>query len=136
MTLVQVLHRTALATSVLLTASILGCGSGNAHVAGVLKKADGSPLAGARVIAKVAEGKAWASGVTDAQGKFSLGRERAGDGLEPGTYQVSITEEQKDWDHPTPPSISKKYASPTTSGLNFDATAGSAVNLELTLDAP
>ncbi len=126
----------ALAAAILLSVFGSGCGSGNAKVTGVVKKADGSPLAGARVIAKVAEGKAWASGVTDAEGKFSLGRERPGEGLEPGTYQVSITEEQKDWDHPTPPSISKKYASATTSGINFDATAGSAVNLELTLDAP
>ncbi len=114
----------------------LGCGNSKTPVAGVIKKADGSPLPGLRVIAKLAEGKAWAAGVTDTDGKFTLGCETANEGVDPGSYVVSITEEQQDWDHPTPPTISRKYTSPTTSGLNFDATAGSAVNLELTLDAP
>lgn len=116
---------------------IVGCGQdGKVRIEGTVKLPGGKPVVQARVIAQdVGTGK-WASGVTDENGHFTLGTEKADEGLPPGEYAISIVENQKDWDHPTPPQISPKYGNPATSGLKLTVDGGENKPLEFELAPP
>lgn len=120
----------------LLIALATGCGDGSVPVEGVLKTADGSPLAGARVTAKEVSGSNWASGTTSGEGRFNLGREKPGEGVPPGSYTITIAENTGDWDNPSPKTIASKYSNARTSGLTFEAVAGEQVTIEEQLDPP
>lgn len=114
---------------------LFGCGpAGGAKVSGTVKQKDGTPLAKARITARCESTGRWASGVSDESGNFILGTEKAGEGLPPGEYTVIVVEDQGDWDHPSPPKISKKYANPVLSGLQFRLEGDDTV-LEWTLDS-
>lgn len=116
-------------------AECTGCGSANtAKVSGTAKLADGTPLVKARVTARSESTGKWASGTTDQEGRFLLGTEVEGEGLPFGEYGLIVVEDRGDWDHPSPPKVSRKYESPATSGLQLKIDSGESQVLDLVLD--
>ena len=113
----------------------VGCGgSDRATVSGTLLHQDGTPLVGARVIARSdATGKS-AYGQTNGKGYFELGGAKEGDGIPPGDYYVTIVEDFGDENNPRPASISNKYRNPNTSGLGLSVKAGEEAVLDAKLD--
>ena len=77
-----------------------------------------------------------ASGVTDMAGYYELGTIEKSDGVPPGVYDVAITENRGDWDHPNPRTIHSKYESTKTSGLSCEVEPGKESSFDLTLEAP
>ena len=117
--------------------AIAGCGSSDrANVTGTLLRKDGTPLVGARVIARSPETGESAYGITDSEGRFELGAAAESGGIPPGGYEVLIVEDRGDPDHRKPLSIAAKYRDPSASGLKVNVTAGEQAELNLTLDPP
>lgn len=113
----------------------VGCNrSDRCSVSGTLLHADGTPLVGARVIARSGDGK-YAYGMTDSVGLFKLGIDKPGDGVPPGEYQLSISEDRGDADNRRRPTIAEKYENAKTSGLSINAEAGGSENREFKLDS-
>src|SRR4051812_48757359 len=111
-------RQSALAGLLLFHVAFVGCKhSEKGFVTGTLLHKDGKPLAGARVIARPTNSGKAAYGTADANGYFELGGEQKGDGIAPGEYQLSITEDPGvDSDHRSPPTIAPKYNNATSSG--------------------
>jgi hypothetical protein len=125
--------RTCAAFGALLLA--LGCGGGDrAEVSGKVTRADGSPLVGARVIARSdATGKS-ANGVTDYDGHYVLSMVEPGDGVPAGDYKASIIEFRGTGDNMRPASISLKYGNPDESGLAFAISGGEEKVFDVVVD--
>jgi hypothetical protein len=125
--------RTCAAFGALLLA--LGCGGGDrAEVSGKVTRADGSPLVGARVIARSdATGKS-ANGVTDNDGHYVLSMVEPGDGVPAGDYKASIIEFRGTGDNMRPASISLKYGNPDESGLAFAISGGEEKVFDVVVD--
>jgi hypothetical protein len=73
-----------------------GCGGGGSEVGATAVSGtvtlDGQPVEGANVaFAPKGEGGRAATGITDAEGKFTLTTLEAGDGAMPGSYGVTVT---------------------------------------------
>ena len=113
----------------------LGCGGGDrAEVSGKVTRADGSPLVGARVIARSdATGKS-ASGITDDDGSYVLSTVEPGDGVPVGDYKASIIEFRGTGDNMRPGSISLKYGNPDESGLAFAISGGEEKVFDVVVD--
>lgn len=120
----------------LIAATLLaGCAeSERSDVTGRVTRHDGSPLIGATVTARSRETGRWATGVTGADGEFSLGTETPGEGLPAGDYYVVIQEDRGETDR-RPATIPQKYAKPSASGLTLKVEPGQSALLEMTLDA-
>ncbi len=96
---------------VLLAALLAGCGDGGQRskiekvvpVSGKLTY-KGAPLPQHQVTFQPTDGRRPAIGVTDAEGKFTLGTNKVGDGAPPGASRVSVVF--------TPPEIDSLNASP------------------------
>ena len=114
----------------------LGCGGGDrAEVSGKVTRADGSPLVGARVIARSdATGKS-ASGITDDDGNYVLSTVEPGDGVPAGDYKASIIEYRGTGDNMRPASISLKYGNPDESGLAFAISGGEEKVFDVVVDS-
>ena len=111
-----------------------GCGDPlRISVGGRITRADGSPLVGATVTARSDATGKWARGVTDADGTFQLGGATADDGIEPGEYYVTITEDRGDMGQ-MPATIPARYAKRTASGIALTVAAGESQELNLQLD--
>lgn len=125
--------RTCAAFGALLLA--IGCGSADrAEVSGKVTRADGSPLVGARVIARAdATGKS-ANGLTDSDGSYVLSMIEPGDGVPAGEYKASIIEYRGSGDNMRPASISSKYANPDESGLAFAVSGGEEKVFDVVVD--
>jgi hypothetical protein len=120
-----------------LTLLVVGCSGGDgARVAGTVKLVDGTPVANVRVTARCDATGKWASGTTDQLGNLTLGTERPGEPIPRGEYTVIVTENQADWDHPTPPKVASKYGSSASSGLKLVIDDTDAKELNLVLDPP
>jgi hypothetical protein len=114
-----------------------GCGDADrATVTGTLTRHDGTPLAGARVVARSNETGKASYARTDEQGRFALGGEQEGDGIPPGEYYVLIVENRGEGANRRPPSISLKYRDPSASRLTFKVDPGGQTELNLKLDPP
>lgn len=125
-----------LACAVLLLLPIAGCGgSDTAKITGRLFREDGTPLAGALVIARCEETGQSARGETDQEGHFVLHEENSA-GMSPGEYYVIIMEARQTLDNAQPRSIAVKYRSPARSGLSLTVESGEDKELDWTLDAP
>jgi hypothetical protein len=112
-----------------------GCGgSSTGTVHGTVLHSDGSPLVGARVIARSAAGET-AYGTTDANGRFELGA-ASGDGVPPGDYDVIVLEDRGDPDSRQSLTVAAKYRDPEKSGLAVSVQPGESQPLNLTLDPP
>jgi hypothetical protein len=121
--------------NVMLLAAVIstnGCSqSDRAKVHGTLAHKDGSPVVGARVVARSSETGVTGYGTTDANGDFEI----VG-GLADGNYDVSILEDRGDPDNRRPATIAGKYREPSTSGIQIEVKNRGAVELNLTLDPP
>jgi hypothetical protein len=116
---------------------LVGCGaSDRARVRGTAVHRDGSPLEGARVIARDAATGKSANGTTSADGNYELDATKPGEGLLPGEYTVIVVEDTGDSNVSKPRTISTKYTDPGKSGLKFSAKAGQSVVFDMTLDPP
>lgn len=114
----------------------VGCGPPMGKVTGTLETSDGKPLYRARVTVRNDATGEWATAVTDNQGRFELGTDKAGNGVPPGDYYVIVVEDQGDWDNPSPPMIATKYSKPATSGLKLQVIAGESLEFHAKLDPP
>jgi hypothetical protein len=112
-----------------------GCGGDDrASVSGTLQRRDGTPVVGARVIARSHETGKSAYGQTNGEGYFELGVKEEGDGISPGDYYVTIVEDLGDQRNPLPRTISDKYRNPAKSGLSLSVKAGEESILDAKLD--
>jgi len=106
----------------------------------------GKPLSGFVVSVHPADGKRTASGTTDAEGKFQLGTNTAGDGAVPGSHKISVVWQPPEDDGmgnviddpsklPKPPvQLPPKYASPDTSGISLEIPESGSSELKLDLN--
>jgi hypothetical protein len=113
-----------------------GCSAERATVNGTLLRSDGTPLVGARVVARSNETGKSSYAQTDEQGRFELGGEEQGDGIPPGEYYVIITEDRGEGENRRPPTISLKYRDPVRSGVSFKVDTGQHTELNIKLDPP
>jgi hypothetical protein len=119
----------------LLLAAGVGCSSSDrAYVTGHITKADGAPCTTGRVMARSSRTGKWASGLTDAEGRYELGTAEVGDGIPPGDYYVTIREVFPDSDKPPRPTIPQKYADASASGLTVSLQPGETKVLDVKLD--
>lgn len=132
----------------------LGCGSSyesaevlsTVPVSGVLTY-QGQPLESYRVTFYPEQGERASSGLTDAEGKFTLGTNREGDGAPPGRYKVVVSfsppaSEDTTLDLPIEdPSkmpkpkvkVPEKYSNPEQSGLIMEVPKSGLRDLKLDL---
>lgn len=110
---------------------------------------DGKPLEGFQVTFLPTDGRRAATGVTDSDGKFTMGTNRVGDGAPPGLHRVAIVwagggeagtpgnEEVIDNPANLPkPSVEipKKYQNADTSGLTQDVPESGLSDLTIELE--
>ena len=124
--------------TLLLTLS--GCGSGRVSVSGKVTYDDGTPVEAGSVIGEATvNGKVVAvQGTIRADGSFSWGGDREGDGAVPGHYKVivvpvSLSEYQQSQGMTA--AVDGKYTRYDTSGLSFDVTPGPN-ELNITVSRP
>ena len=130
-------HRDTKASGALLGVLVLGvagCGGDVANVTGTASRADGSPLADVRVMARSANGK-WFSGVTDAAGQYELGSPETGPGVPAGEYQVSLVEDRGGMESMKPPQFPARYANPSESLLSIKVAAGESKVFDIQVTA-
>lgn len=106
------------------------------EVTGKVTRSDGSPLVGARVIARVdATGKS-ANGLTDSGGQYALTVEESGTSIPAGDYKASILEFRGSGDNMRPATISSKYANFDQSGLAFTLSEGEEKVFDVAVTPP
>ncbi|TWU30461.1 carboxypeptidase-like regulatory domain-containing protein [Bythopirellula polymerisocia] len=121
----------------ILTASCGGCGSSDRSVVtGHVIRADGSPLALARVIAVSSDGDKTAYASTDTDGSYEITLGSEARGIPPGTYSVYLIEDRGVEEGKMKRTIAKKYTDPNTSGLSIDVVAGESKVFDITTDPP
>lgn len=114
----------------------IGCGDSNVgHVQGKILKSDGSPLIGARVVARSLATQKACYGGTDAEGGFELTTEESGNQIPAGEYEVSVIEDTGPMGMGKP-TVSPRYRSAATSGLKLSLAGGESKEVSWTLDAP
>ena len=129
-------------------AMMLGCNSGGQRIAPVSGTVtyNGKPVPGAHVSFVPSDGSSRAAeGLTDANGKFTLGTFSTSDGAVVGTHKIGVIANgparparpgegsgMPGETVPGPPLIPAKYFSPETSGITQEVKPGSN-SVELTL---
>ena len=117
------------------------------HVSGTLTF-NGTPLESFQVSFIPTDGRRPATGVTDKEGKFTLGTNKPGDGAPPGNCRVAVvysppeTEASDSGNAIDDPSkmpkpavnIPAKYSDPETSGLKQDVPKGGVTDLKINLE--
>jgi hypothetical protein len=116
---------------------VTGCGAADhGRVRGTVIRKDGTPLAGARVVARSVETGKSAYGTTDSDGRFELRGGAEEDGIPGGDYHVIVLEDRGDPDQRKRPTIGAKYRDSATSGLIVSVEPGDSKEFNLTLDPP
>lgn len=138
----------------LCSGALIGCGGSYEPKAEIFQTVSaegvltlkGKPLPGFVVSVHPADGKRTASGTTDADGRFKLGTNSAGDGAVPGSHRISVVWQPPEDDGmggviddprklPKPPvQIPAKYASPDTSGITLEIPESGSSELKLDLN--
>jgi hypothetical protein len=121
-------RRTACRARVLIPLLLLfaaGCGSGRYSVSGRVTYEDGTPVPAGTVIGEAAvDGKPVSvQGNIEADGSFSWGTERPGDGAPPGNYKVVVMPRalsDAELGEGKRPDVDGKYTKYETSGLSFE----------------
>jgi hypothetical protein len=106
--------------------SLAGCGGGLSRVSGTVTLPDGKAMSGVFVTFSDSEKQIGASGTTDENGRYQLTTSTPGDGVPPGTYQVTVTQPGPvDSSQPEGPRVfPKRYESAISSGLSFEVKPG------------
>ncbi|MCA9238131.1 MAG: carboxypeptidase regulatory-like domain-containing protein [Planctomycetales bacterium] len=114
---------------------LAGCGpTDHAEVAGRVTRTDGSPLVGARVTARpIGEGKT-VYGTTDNEGNYTLSTGDPTAGVQPGEYEVGISENTGDPERRQKPTIAAKYGNPATSGLTLSVDLGEHKTFDIVVE--
>ncbi|RMG00676.1 MAG: carboxypeptidase regulatory-like domain-containing protein [Planctomycetota bacterium] len=130
------------------TLFLAGCGKKGPQLTPVegVVTLDGQPLEGAMVLFEPQEGGRPATGLTDAQGHFTLKTLEPGDGAQVGVNAVAVTKEKE---NPNAPPVEEGeivpieyathplYASPKTSGITVNVQPGMGpVTIELKSSGP
>jgi hypothetical protein len=119
----------------LIATSLAGCSNNDrSKVSGQVLRHDGTPVSAALVTARSNETGKWASGTTDAEGRFELRVADAAEGLEPGDYYVTVAEDLGE-NGQRPRTIPARYEKPSASGLQLTVKAGEDTTLDLKLEA-
>jgi hypothetical protein len=122
-------------STIWLPIAFTGCGkAGVASVSGTVVHQDGTPVVGARIIARSSESGKSANGETDANGHYELSRVVSDDGVLPGEYYVIVMEDRGDENQRRPATIAAKYTKPATSGLKFSVQPGEKTTFDMKLD--
>jgi hypothetical protein len=118
--------------------AMVGCGrSDRIEVTGrVMRKADSTPLVGAKVAFRDPKTGRTAIGYTDASGKYTLGTEHVGEGIPPGDYYVTVVEDRGPAENMRQPTVSTKYEIPSTSDLKLVVAPGGSQVYDIALDPP
>jgi len=122
----------------LIAAVFTGCGGAGTVPAGGTVTYKGQPVADANVMFTPEGGGEIATGRTDAQGKFSLGVAKPGDGAVPGEYRVSLTPKEApraegDYSASAPPPFPVQYTNATGSTLKATVKRGEKNDFPLEL---
>jgi hypothetical protein len=117
---------------------VVGCKQENqqASVIGTAIRKDGSPLVGAKIIARCESVGKTVYGTTDQNGVFRLGSSATNWEIPPGPYTVRILEDRGDMDHRAAPTISARFASAERSDLKFEVGKGEEMTIQFKLDPP
>ncbi len=86
---------------------LVGCGKpglGTVPVSGKIT-VDGSPMEGVMVVFDSGQSGRAASGITDAQGMYTLTTEVSGDGALPGSYKVAVSKHENVGDFERPKNV-------------------------------
>ena len=105
-----------------------GCGGGNVKAGGTVSFADGSSVNNGTV--RFSNGQYQYEGTIQPDGTFRLGGLKPGDGLPPGTYQVSlfgVVEGDK-------LVLDERYELPDKSGISFEVVKGKAEPFKITVE--
>jgi hypothetical protein len=114
----------------------LGCGGtkGNYPVSGKVT-VDGKPVTEGIIL--FTSSNRSANGSLKADGSFTLGTEKEGDGALPGQYKISFSGNCLGGGYENKPAqINAKYGNPETSGLTYEVKVGSNPPAEFKLDKP
>jgi hypothetical protein len=125
----SVAKRAAAPLAVLLLLALAGCGTKQYPVRGKVTFDDGTPLSEGMVVAESkGEKPVTVRGEIQSDGSFTLGTQRAGDGVPPGTYRVQLVPRYDPAfaDRPKPPPFDSKYGSFATSQLELVVTEAGA----------
>ncbi len=119
----------------LILAAVVGCGGEpRGEVTGRITLQDGTPVAGALVIARSDETGKSANGQTDADGRFTLGVSKPGDGIPPGDYAVVVLEQRMSMDGGGKRTIDAKYGDYEKSGLTLSVADGETTVFDAKVD--
>lgn len=116
----------------------IGCGGPGTVPAGGTITYKGQPVADANIMFTPVGGGEIATGQTDAQGKFSLGVVKPGDGAVPGEYRVSLTPKEAeraegDYSASPPPPFPVQYTTDAGSPLKATVKRGEKNDFPLEL---
>lgn len=128
----------AFVLSLIVAAWATGCGGAGTVPASGTVTYKGQPVADANVMFTPEGGGQIATGQTDAQGKFSLGVAKPGDGAVPGEYRVSLTPKEAeraegDYSESPPPPFPIQYTNATGSSLKATVKRGEKNDFSLEL---
>jgi hypothetical protein len=115
----------------------LGCGdSDRTAVVGRVTRRDGSPVVGARIAFRSPATGQTAIGFTDDDGRYTLGTSRAAEGVLPGEYEVTVSEDRGPIMNPRPRTIHPGYEAAQTSPLKFTVEPGGEMTYDFALQPP
>ena len=121
-------------------ALLTGCGSGRQPVSGKVTYEDGTPVEAGTVIGEATvDGKlVGVQGNIDADGRYTLGGDRAGDGAFPGNYRILVMPValgDSELAEGKTPSVDGKFGKYETSGIVYEVKLGKN-ELNITVTRP
>ncbi|MDR2756512.1 MAG: carboxypeptidase-like regulatory domain-containing protein [Planctomycetaceae bacterium] len=114
---------------------IFGCGANHLKVKGTVKFDDGTPLTSGGVTFTNLPYQA--SGVIKSNGSYELYEQKLGDGVRPGTYQVTVSATTGGGSDGIPfvYLVDPKFENPSTSGLTCEVKGNTVFNITVTKPA-
>jgi len=138
-------HRDARACLVSLLLGVVvcaaGCGSGRYTVTGRVTYPDGTPVTEGSVIGEAADGdrRVMAQGDIRADGSFTWGTLKPGDGAVPGSYKVAVLPRalgDSELAQGMKPAVAGKFTNYESSKLSIDVTPGGPNRLDIVVTRP